>query len=38
MERVKISEIEHKTAPPRKVTFETFLEWADEDTWAEWAG
>lgn len=25
-----------KTAPPNKMTYEEFLAWADEDTWAEW--
>jgi Uma2 family endonuclease len=25
-----------KTAPPGKMTYEEFLAWADEDTWAEW--
>jgi Uma2 family endonuclease len=25
-----------RTAPPGKVTYEEFLAWADEDTWAEW--
>jgi Uma2 family endonuclease len=25
-----------RAAPPRKVTCEEFLAWADEDTWAEW--
>lgn len=29
--------VESKPAPPaRKVTYEEFLDWADEDTWAEW--
>src|SRR5690348_9431773 len=23
-------------APPSRMTYEEFLEWADEDTWAEW--
>jgi Uma2 family endonuclease len=27
---------EHMVAPDRKLTFEEFLEWLDEDTWAEW--
>jgi Uma2 family endonuclease len=36
MERVMTSKVEHKTPPPGEVTFEAFLEWADEDTWAEW--
>jgi Uma2 family endonuclease len=25
-----------RTAPPGKMTYEEFLAWADEDTWAEW--
>jgi Uma2 family endonuclease len=25
-----------KAAPPAKMTYEEFLAWADEDTWAEW--
>jgi len=25
-----------RTAPPKPVTFEEFLAWCDEDTWAEW--
>jgi len=25
-----------KNAPPGKMTYEEFLAWADEDTWAEW--
>ena len=25
-----------KAAPPGKMTYEEFLAWADEDTWAEW--
>lgn len=25
-----------KIAPPGKMTYEEFLAWADEDTWAEW--
>ena len=25
-----------KTAPPEKMTYEEFLAWADEDSWAEW--
>ncbi len=25
-----------KSAPPGKMTYEEFLAWADEDTWAEW--
>src|SRR5438105_10399034 len=24
------------SAPPARMTYEEFLEWADEDTWAEW--
>jgi hypothetical protein len=36
MERVMTSKVEHKAPPPGEVTFEAFLEWADEDTWAEW--
>ena len=24
------------TAPRPRMTYEEFLEWADEDTWAEW--
>ena len=26
-----------KTALPGKMTYEEFLAWADEDTWAEWS-
>jgi len=36
MERIMVPESERKTLAPGKVTFEEFLEWADEDTWAEW--
>jgi Uma2 family endonuclease len=25
-----------RAAPPGKMTYEAFLTWADEDTWAEW--
>jgi Uma2 family endonuclease len=32
-EPVKMPE---KAAPPGKMTYEEFLAWADEDTWAEW--
>lgn len=27
---------QEKAAPPGKMTYEEFLAWADEDTWAEW--
>jgi Uma2 family endonuclease len=27
---------ERPTPPPGPISFETFLEWLDEDTWAEW--
>jgi Uma2 family endonuclease len=30
------SEPSARAAPPGKVTYEEFLAWADEDTWAEW--
>jgi len=26
----------HKTLPEKKLTYEEFLDWCDEDTWAEW--
>ncbi len=26
----------HAEAPTRKITYEEFLAWCDEDTWAEW--
>jgi len=36
MEQAIAPMVERKTPPPGPVTFEAFLEWADEDTWAEW--
>lgn len=30
------AEVEVKPAPAEKLTFEEFLTWCDEDTWAEW--
>jgi Uma2 family endonuclease len=30
------SKMPEKAAPPGKMTYEEFLTWADEDTWAEW--
>ena len=29
-------ETPRRAAPPGKMTYEEFLAWADEDTWAEW--
>src|SRR5438132_1897544 len=29
-------ELKETGASPRKMTYEEFLQWADEDTWAEW--
>jgi Uma2 family endonuclease len=28
--------VEQRQPPPGRMTYEEFLEWADEDTWAEW--
>ncbi len=28
--------VTQSSAPPGRLTYEQFLEWADEDTWAEW--
>jgi Uma2 family endonuclease len=36
MERVITSEAKRKSPPSSDVTFEEFLEWGDENTWAEW--
>jgi Uma2 family endonuclease len=33
---VQVEAQDRPVAPPRRVTYEEFLEWADEDTWAEW--
>ena len=29
-------DIESKPLPKGKISFEAFLDWCDEDTWAEW--
>jgi Uma2 family endonuclease len=34
--RAKPLETLEKAVPPGKMTYEEFLAWADEDTWAEW--
>jgi hypothetical protein len=36
VEQALTSEIRRKTPAGGKVSFEDFLEWADENTWAEW--
>jgi Uma2 family endonuclease len=36
VERIATPETRQKAPPDDKVSFESFLEWADEDTWAEW--
>lgn len=35
-EQVQIKEETHPSAPRLKMSYEEFLEWCDEDTWAEW--
>jgi Uma2 family endonuclease len=34
--RIEPSTAPEKAVPPGKMTYEEFLAWADEDTWAEW--
>jgi Uma2 family endonuclease len=38
VEHIVMPEARQKAPPGDKVSFEAFLEWADEDTWAEWVG
>jgi len=36
MSRKLVEESQHRTSPANKISFEEFLAWCDEDTWAEW--
>ena len=36
MVEMKTADLQTRTPPKEKMTFEEFLAWCDEDTWAEW--